>query len=87
MYSDRDALRLRGEERLRSGQTLRWLTADANLVHFARGGDFVCFANLSERPVDLPPHRQLLLTSLPIDETGRLPTDATAWLRPLQTGT
>jgi alpha-glucosidase len=36
--------------------------------------------NISAEPVALPPHYELLLTSVPL-ESGFLPPDAAAWLR------
>ena len=41
---------------------------------------FACVANLSPAPVALPAHEEVLLTSAPLED-GRLPGDATAWIR------
>ena len=78
----RRALRIRRDEPSLGDATLRWLPSADEVVLFARGADFVCMANLSDVPVELPPHRAVLLSSLPLEE-GRLPSDATAWIRPL----
>ena len=52
----------------------------ADVLAFARGDRFVCLTNLSLRPVSLPAGASLLLASTPLVD-GRLPADATAWLR------
>ena len=51
------------------------------VLAFARGDGFACVVNLSDAPVDLPPHDAVLLASAPLAEGGRLPADAAAWLR------
>jgi alpha-glucosidase len=51
----------------------------AGVLSFTRDS-FRCLVNLSDVPIPLPPHQQLLLSSEPL--TGdRLPVDATAWLQ------
>ena len=59
---------------------MRWLEAPAGLLAFARGGQFVAVANLSSEPVALPVAGELLLASADLDD-GRLPPDASAWIR------
>jgi alpha-glucosidase len=71
----------RAEPSLGMGE-LAWLPADVDVIHFARGDDFGCVANLSSASIELPPHVDVLLASLALDADGRLPPDATAWLRP-----
>jgi alpha-glucosidase len=75
----RSALRLRREYGLGSG-SLEWLGAGAEVLDF-RNGDILVLANLGPRPVTLPGGVQVLLTSGPLDENGRVPTDVTVWGR------
>ncbi|MDN3311405.1 glycoside hydrolase family 13 protein [Microbacterium oryzae] len=75
----REALRLRRE--LQTEETLAWddaLSHDDVLV-FSRPGGWTNVTNFGEEPVPLP-EGDLLLASRPIQD-GRLPGDATAWLR------
>ncbi len=76
----RKALHIRSRETSLRTRELRWLPSAEDVVTFKRGNDFVCVANLSSNPVELPPHRELIVSSLPL-ENGRLPVDASAWLR------
>ncbi|MGW5459669.1 glycoside hydrolase family 13 protein [Streptomyces sp. NPDC003996] len=73
----RTALRLR--RKLLGGETLTWTPdAPAGVLDFARSEAWRCLANLSGRPVPLPPG-EVLLASSPLD--GRvLPPDTTVWL-------
>ncbi|MER6062230.1 glycoside hydrolase family 13 protein [Streptomyces sp. NPDC001792] len=73
----RTALRLR--RKLLEGETLSWTPdAPAGVLDFARSEAWRCLANLSGRPVPLPPG-EVLLASSPLD--GRvLPPDTTVWL-------
>jgi alpha-glucosidase len=73
----RTALRLR--RKLLEGETLTWTPdAPAGVLDFARSEAWRCLANLSGRPVPLPPG-EVLLASSPLD--GRvLPPDTTVWL-------
>ncbi|MGW5239452.1 glycoside hydrolase family 13 protein [Monashia sp. NPDC004114] len=57
-----------------------WLASAPDVLAFRRGSDFACVVNLSSQAVGLPPHAALWLASAPLED-GRLPTDATAWLR------
>jgi alpha-glucosidase len=50
------------------------------VLAFQRGETFACVANLGPEPIPLPDHLDVLIASEPL-EGGRLPTDATAWLR------
>jgi alpha-glucosidase len=50
------------------------------MLAFRRADGFGCVVNFSARPVPLPPHDQLLLTSGPLQD-GLLPPDTAAWLR------
>jgi alpha-glucosidase len=60
--------------------TLTWLDSEPDVLSFVRDSGLMCVVNLSPVPVDLPPYREILLASNPL-ENGRLPTDTTAWLR------
>jgi alpha-glucosidase len=52
----------------------------AGVLSFTRDPGFRCVVNLSDTPVELPAHSEVLLASEPL--TGnQLPTDATAWLQ------
>ncbi len=75
----REALRIRRAEPSLGDGRLRWLDAAAGVLAFARG-DVVNVTNLSDAPVDLPVHEELLLASAPL-VGDRLPPDSTAWLR------
>jgi alpha-glucosidase len=76
----RAALRIRRHEDALGDGALRWLDAPADVLAFARDPDFTCIANLSGAPVALPDRRGILLASVPLDD-GKLPPDATVWLR------
>jgi alpha-glucosidase len=59
---------------------LDWLAAEPDVLAFSRGG-FMCVVNLSAETVGLPPHREPILASGPLDG-DRLPADTAVWLRP-----
>ena len=80
----RAALRIRRQEASIHTAGLDWLPSDDDVVMFSRGDDFVCVANISGNAVSLPPHQEVLLSSVPLED-GRLPGDATAWIRPMPT--
>ncbi|WP_344766563.1 glycoside hydrolase family 13 protein [Aeromicrobium panaciterrae] len=56
------------------------LDAGPGVIAFRRGASFACVTNLTDHAVELPPHDQVWLASA-MHEGGRLPADATAWLR------
>ncbi|TCC45954.1 glycoside hydrolase family 13 protein [Kribbella capetownensis] len=74
------ALRIRRSHPALGEGRLTWDDeAPAGVLSFTRDS-FRCLVNLSDVPIPLPPHQQLLLSSEPL--TGnRLPVDATAWLQ------
>lgn len=75
----RAALRLRRD--LPADESLTWLDSPgAHVLAFRRGAGFVCVVNLGSESTVLPEHRSVLLTSAPLTDDGRLPSDATAWL-------
>ncbi len=76
----RTALRLRrGEAGLGDGP-MEWLDSPPDILAFRRDGDFTCVVNLSAASTELPPHREVLLASGPL-ENGTLPPDTAVWLR------
>ncbi|MDD7939392.1 alpha-amylase family glycosyl hydrolase [Actinomycetospora lutea] len=59
---------------------MTWISAPGDtLLHLRREPGFACLVNLGEEPVDLPPHDEVLQTSVPLED-GRLGTDAAVWL-------
>jgi alpha-glucosidase len=58
---------------------LTWLDAPDGVLAFARPGQFTCLVNLSNQPVDLPEHDDVLLASSPLDDPI-LPPDTAVWL-------
>jgi alpha-glucosidase len=75
----RSALRLRRSEPLGDGP-LTWLDASPGVLAFARDESFACVVNLSDAPVPLPAHEEILLASGPL-EGPHLPPDTAVWLR------
>ena len=75
-----DALRIRRSEPALGDGSMRWLEAPEGVLAFARDPGFVCLANLSGAPVELPSHQEILLSSGPLDD-GKLPVDQAVWLR------
>jgi len=76
----RSALRLRHTESALGDGPLGWLPEQpGGVLAFSRGSGFACVVNLSDQPVDLPPHTEVLLTSGPLAGT-QLPPDTAAWL-------
>ena len=75
----RRALKLRGD--LFGGGDLSWVESEPSVLHFARPGGLRCIANFGSESVALP-SGEILLTCAELDH-GRLPGDATAWLRVL----
>ena len=76
----RAALALRRSTAALGDGDLEWIESEPDVLAFARGEDFISVTNLSDGPVGLPAHEQLLLTSEPL-VGGQLPSDSTAWLR------
>ena len=78
----RAALRIRRQTAALGDGTLEWLPSEPDVLVFTRGDGFVNVTNLSGRPIDLPEHEDLLLSSTElVGPTGRLAPDSTAWLR------
>ncbi len=76
------ALGIRRSEPGLGDGSMTWLPSDADVLAFSRDDRFVCVTNTSGDAIALPPHSEILLASADI-VGGRLPSDATAWLRPL----
>jgi alpha-glucosidase len=79
----RDALRLR---RITEGvstdrELLRWLPSDPEVLAYKRGDDFACVLNFGPDSAPLPEYEEILLSSGPLDDEGRLPSDTAVWLR------
>jgi alpha-glucosidase len=77
----RRMLRIRRSDPDLAGGDLRWLLSADEVLAFGRGESFVCIANLSRAPIELPAGASVLLASADLTG-GLLPSDATAWLRP-----
>ena len=77
----RDALRIRRAEPGLGDGLFSWLPSAPDVLAFARGPDLISMTNLSSDALQLPPHEAVLLASADLSD-GRLPPDATVWLRP-----
>ncbi len=82
----RSALALRRAEPALRGSELAWFdgTDEGDALVFTRGSGaqaLVCAVNLGSKPLPLPPHSRVLLSSGPLDGTD-LPPDTAVWLRP-----
>ncbi|MEY4337792.1 MAG: hypothetical protein RL680_687, partial [Actinomycetota bacterium] len=77
MYRSALAIR-KGEEGLGDG-TMEWIEAGADVVAFARPGNFACYINFGA-PIQLPSNSQVLVSSGPIT-AHTLPTDTAVWVR------
>jgi alpha-glucosidase len=75
----RAALAIRRQHPALGDGRLDWVEADDEVLCFDRDPGFRCVVNFGSAPSDLPPHREVLLTSVPLED-GRLPSDAAAWL-------
>lgn len=63
------------------GEQLVWLPTAPGVLAFTRGDGLMCIVNLTEEPIELPSHTEVLLVSGPSADGGRLPQDTAAWLR------
>ncbi|MFF1930529.1 glycoside hydrolase family 13 protein [Streptomyces sp. NPDC058228] len=63
------------------GEPLEWLPTEPGVLAFTRGDRLICIVNLTEEPIELPGHTEVLLISGPPAAGGRLPQDTAAWLR------
>jgi alpha-glucosidase len=76
----RAALRIRRSEPALVDGDFAWLDLGPDALAFRRGDDVVSVTSF-DAPVELPPHREVLLASTEVVD-GVLPTNSTAWLRP-----
>ncbi len=76
----RELLRIRRSEPDLRADGLAWLPSSPGVLDLRRGRAFRSITNVSTSPIDLPVDHELLLASGPLVD-GRLPVDATAWLR------
>jgi alpha-glucosidase len=76
----RMALHIRRAESALGDGPMTWLPSADGVLAFDRGTSVRCVTNLSARPVDLPPHTMVILSSGPLNG-GLLPPDTSAWLR------
>jgi alpha-glucosidase len=60
--------------------SMNWLDSAPGVLAFERDGNFVCVANLSGGPVELPPYKEMILGSAALID-DQLPNDAAVWLR------
>lgn len=74
----RTALRLRREHRL-AGGPLAWLSTGDEVLAF-RNGDLTVLTNFGTAAVPAP-DGEVLHSSAPLDDDGRVPTDVTVWVR------
>ncbi|MGI5181225.1 glycoside hydrolase family 13 protein [Dactylosporangium sp. CA-152071] len=77
----REALRIRRAEPSLGDGPMRWLDSAPDVLAFARDDTFANVTNLGTAPAQLPPHREVLVSSVPLNADGTLPVDASAWLR------
>jgi alpha-glucosidase len=59
---------------------LRWLEMPDGALAFARDPGFACIVNFSGDPVALPDGADLLLSSGPLSDDGRVPEDTAVWV-------
>lgn len=76
----RAALRIRKSDAALGDGAFAWLALGPEALAFRRGDDFVSVTSF-DAPVELPPHREVLLASSEVAD-GVLPPNSTAWLRP-----
>ena len=75
----RTALALRRRHPALGDGRLEWVDTAADVLCFDRHPGFRCVVNFGPSPCALPSHREVLLTSVALED-GRLPSDAAAWL-------
>ena len=76
----RKALRVRRNEPGLGDGPMEWTESEPNVLAFRRGPGFACVVNLSDHPVPLPEHSDVLLACGPTPG-GDLPPDSAVWLR------
>ena len=76
----RRALSLRRTQAALGDGKLEWLQAPEGALAFGRDPGFMCIVNLSGDPVALPDGAELLISSGPLTDDGRVPFDTSVWL-------
>jgi alpha-glucosidase len=71
---------LTDEGALQAGESASWSLEPGGLVLCARSGGITVAITMGDEPAVLP-DGEVLITSVPLDEDGRLPADASAWIR------
>lgn len=75
------ALRIRRDEEALGEGRMTWDTeAPEGVLSFTRDPGFRCVVNLGDQPADVPADAEVLLASEPLQD-GKLPVDATIWLK------
>ena len=74
----RRALRLR-REHLVGGDEVEWLDLRRSVLGLRRDTGTACVVNFRKSSIELPAG-DVLLTSVPLDADGGLPSDAAAWI-------
>jgi alpha-glucosidase len=79
----RHVLRVRHREPAFVTDAFAWLPAPDDVLCYRRGADVTVMINVSGRPVELPPHEEILAAShrLAGGPEGLLPPDTGVWLR------
>jgi alpha-glucosidase len=78
----RRALRLRHEHPALGDGSLQWLEAPEDTLMFAREPGFLCVVNISTAPLPLPAGTRVLISSGPLADRQRIPSDTTVWCAP-----
>jgi alpha-glucosidase len=81
----RSALALRRSLPALGAGEITWSDGSPGTLCFTRSPGFTFIANLSDAPVPLPAHREILLASGPVSD-GKLASDTAAWLATLASG-
>jgi alpha-glucosidase len=76
----RRALHLRRVQPALGDGKLTWLDAPDGALAFGRDPGFVCIVNLSGDPVPVPDGTEILISSGPLTDDGRVPFDTSVWL-------
>ncbi|MFE7385757.1 alpha-amylase family glycosyl hydrolase [Streptomyces zhihengii] len=75
----RRALALRAAQTALGDGPMQWLDSTPGVLAFTRGETFTCIVNLSDEPIQLPDHAQVLVSSQPLSQAV-LPADTSVWL-------
>lgn len=75
----REVIALRKAHRDQLGESLAWLPSEPGVLAFSRGESFAFVLNLTDAPVQLPDHTDVLLSCAPLVKE-LLPPDGAVWL-------